>query len=110
MKPCRLAQRLGLSVLLVATIVVSSRGQSHFPLPPEAADKQNTIGDSKPAPHTPRVDAAQLQREARELLELAQTIPVDVQHVNQGLLPKDTVQKLKRIERLSKHLRGELTP
>jgi hypothetical protein len=110
MKPCRLAHSLGLSILLAATFVVPGRGQSHFPAPPEAADKQNTLGDSKPAPHPPRIDALQLQREARELLELAQTIPVDMQHVNQGLLPKDTVEKLKRIEKLSKHLRGELHP
>ena len=30
--------------------------------------------------------------------------------VNHGLLPRDTLQKLKRIEKLSKHLRSELLP
>jgi hypothetical protein len=30
--------------------------------------------------------------------------------VSRGLLPKDTVEKLKRIEKLSKRLRGELNP
>jgi hypothetical protein len=31
-----------------------------------------------------------------------------MQHLEQGLLPKNTLEKLKRIENLSKHLRGEL--
>jgi len=30
--------------------------------------------------------------------------------VNQGLLPKDASQKLKRIEKLAKPLRSEMTP
>jgi len=29
--------------------------------------------------------------------------------VNRGLLPKDVLEKLKRVEKLSKHLRSELT-
>ncbi len=110
MKPCRLSFSVLFLTLLVSSLVGPSEAQSHFPVPPEAADKQNTVGGSKPAFRAPRVDALQLQREARELLELAQTIPVDMQHINQGLLPKDTVEKLKRIEKLSKHLRGELNP
>jgi len=110
MKPIRIAFCGRLLTLLFLVLVSFGDAQSHFPLPPEAADKQNTVGDSKPALRAPRVDALQLQREARELLELAQTIPVDMQHINQGLLPKDTVEKLKRIEKLSKRLRGELNP
>jgi hypothetical protein len=55
-----------------------------------------------------RIDPDRLQREAKELLELSQALQPDMQHVKQGLLPKDTVQKLKRIENLSKHLRDEL--
>jgi hypothetical protein len=30
--------------------------------------------------------------------------------LSQGKLPKDFAEKLKRIEKLSKHLRGELAP
>lgn len=110
MKPFRLAFSVQRFTLLLSFLVVCSGAQSHFPTPPEAADKQNTMGESKPALHAPRIDALQLQREAKELLELAQTIPADMQHINQGLLAKDTVEKLKRIEKLSKHLRGELNP
>ena len=55
-------------------------------------------------------DPAQLQREARELLELSQSLQLDIESVNRGLHPKDTIEKLKRIQRLAKHLRGEIEP
>ena len=55
-----------------------------------------------------RIDTAQLQREAEELSSLAQSIPPDIGSVAKGALPKDVLEKLKRIEKLSKHLRSEL--
>jgi hypothetical protein len=76
---------------------------------PQADDRFDTILQmhSKAATAT-RIDPNQLQREARELLELSQSLQPDMQHLQQGLLPKNTLEKLKRIENLSKHLRGEL--
>ena len=76
---------------------------------PQADDRFDTILQmhSKAATAT-RIDPNQLQREARELLELSQSLQPDMQHLEQGLLPKNTLEKLKRIENLSKHLRGEL--
>ena len=55
------------------------------------------------------LDMLGLQRDAQELAELSASIPADVKRVNRGLLPKDLVEKLKRVEKLSKHLRSELT-
>lgn len=57
-----------------------------------------------------KLDAAQLQSEARELLELSQSLQSDIESVNHGVLPKDTIEKLKRIQKLAKHLRGEIEP
>ena len=57
-----------------------------------------------------KLDPEQLQREARELLELSQSLQGDIESLNHGLYPKDTVGKLKRIEKLAKHLRGEIAP
>jgi hypothetical protein len=58
---------------------------------------------TKPAP-------VRLQREAQELLELSQSLQPDIESVNHGILPKDTIEKLRHIEKVAKHLRGELTP
>jgi len=57
-----------------------------------------------------RIDTIQLQREADELSSLAQSIPTDISSVARGALPKDVLEKLKRIEKLSKRLRGEIGP
>jgi hypothetical protein len=64
------------------------------------------------APPPPRrnIDTVKLRAEANELAELARSVPSQVDEVYQGKLPKDFADKLKRIEKLSKHLRGELVP
>jgi hypothetical protein len=56
----------------------------------------------------PHVDLVKLQQEADDLARTAQTIPTDVAGVRQGTLPKDIIEKLRRIEKLSKRLRSEL--
>jgi hypothetical protein len=55
------------------------------------------------------VDSAQLQRDAKELASLAQLIPSEVEQVEKGRLPKDLDEQLKRIEKLSKQLRREIS-
>jgi hypothetical protein len=55
-----------------------------------------------------KIDLAKVGQEAEELAKIAQTIPPDVASIQNGMLPKDVLQKLKQIEKLSKHLRSEL--
>jgi hypothetical protein len=59
-----------------------------------------------PAPRT--LDPAKLRAEANELVKLAQSLPPDINQVAQR--KKDIADKLKRMEKLSKHMRGELVP
>src|SRR5215469_12369373 len=101
---------LVVSVLLLCALPARAQGRG-WPQPPEPAEKSQVT--SKPATtpeQKPRLDTVELQREARELSDLATTVPADMMHVSHGLLPKDTIDKLKRIEKLSKHLRGEINP
>jgi len=56
-----------------------------------------------------RLDLAKFRQDADELVRIAQTIPSDVASIQRGLLPKDMVEKLKQIEKLSKHLRNQLS-
>ena len=104
-----LALYLLLPTVIVVTLAFAQR-PSNWPHPPEAADK--SVSRAGVPDVTPRFkgDRVQLQREARELLELSQSLQPDIDSVNHGLLPKDTLEKLKRIEKLSKHLRSELGP
>jgi hypothetical protein len=101
--------RRTLILLFASILVLPAVAQSHFPLPPESADKSPTTSSKEAAPRF-KIDPLQLEREARELQELSQSIPADISRANQGLMPKDTIEKLKQIEKLAKHLRSELNP
>ncbi|HEX3818784.1 MAG TPA: hypothetical protein VHW45_00540 [Candidatus Sulfotelmatobacter sp.] len=82
-----------------------------IPPPPPSMDPEHgkaaPEGTKLPQHH---LDLVKLQQEAEDLARTAQTIPADVAGVRQGTLPKDTIEKLKRIEKLSKRLRSELNP
>lgn len=73
--------------------------------------KNQLPGDqaSSQAQNKPAVDVVRLRRDAQELADLSASIHADVDRANRGLLSKDLVDKLKRVEKLSKQLRSELT-
>ena len=79
------------------------------PPPPMDRDQGKTAPD-EPKVQQRHIDLLKLQQQADDLARTAQTIPGDVAGVRQGTLPKDIVEKLKRIEKLSKQLRSELNP
>ena len=56
------------------------------------------------------VDFAKLKSDADELVILSQSIHSGVDDVGKGMLPKDLIEKLKQMEKLSKRLRNELAP
>ncbi len=56
-----------------------------------------------------KIDPQKLRAQADELSKLAQSVPADVDQTANGVLPKDLSEKLKRIEKLAKQLRGEIT-
>lgn len=96
-------------VFVAPAVPQAARG--HMPTPPPPMDKPDpTSGDQQTLNASRHIDLLKLQQEADELARTAQTIPVDVSSVRQGKLPKDVIQKLKQIEKLSKHLRGQLAP
>ena len=61
-------------------------------------------------PRPQKINFAQLQQDAFDLAQLAQYIANDVDDAAHGKLAKDLSNRLKRIEKLSKHLRNQLTP
>jgi len=62
----------------------------------------------KPHAGERRADAAQINRDAAELVKLANEIPPAVELANKGVVSKALNDRLKRIEKLSKQLRREL--
>ena len=56
-----------------------------------------------------RLAGGELQKNARELGELCAVLPKDMDAVKQGTVPKETIERLKRVEKLSKRVREQLT-
>jgi hypothetical protein len=94
---------LGMGVLLIA---VSLPGQNVNPMHPEEISVQK---HASPDDLRARAAKIQLQKDARELSELCAAMPGDLDSVKQGLMSKDVLEKLKRMEKLSKHVRELLT-
>ena len=95
---------LWLGVLL---LVLPVQSQNVNPAHPEEINVQKRLS---PEGIRARASNLQLQKDAKELADLCASIPADMDGVKQGLLPKDVVEKLKRVEKLSKKVRQELTP
>ena len=102
---------LSLPILLSVLSATSPQQKPKYPSPPPplSAAPESTA-PAKPTTLRKHLDLIQLQNEADDLARTAQTIPTDVGSVRKGMLPKDMIQKLKQIEKLSKRLRSELNP
>jgi hypothetical protein len=99
-------------VVILPSLVPLSEPQSR-PIPPgvRQADKAEAQTEKNiPPPQTApiKIDLAQLSAEADELSKMSQTVPADAASIRNGLLPKDFAQKLKRIEKLAKHMRSQI--
>ena len=105
------ALTLTLGLLLTGILLaVAQHSHSNYPTPPEPAQRTTQPSPASATRSQMPADPVQLQREAREMLDLSQSVLYDIDSVSHGLLPKDLNDKLKRIEKLSKHLRREVGP
>ncbi len=97
--------------LVVFCLVPGTSGKQGRPIPPgiREADKQTNKPLDPPLVGIPVPDPAKLKQEADELAQLSAGVPSDLARVAHGQLPKDLAVKLKRIEKLAKHLRNELS-
>jgi hypothetical protein len=55
------------------------------------------------------VDVTQLKNEAKELTNLSNELPAQMEQIGNGRLPKELIENLKKIEKLAKHIRGEVS-
>jgi hypothetical protein len=108
-----------LAILLLAQPTVPQTAQTPVPTGIPVPTGQRTAEEAEsraeqniPAPQQPKktIDIAKLQQDANELATLAASIPPAVSQTNHGVIPRDLVDKLKHIEKLAKHLRGEINP
>ena len=94
---------LVLGVLVAAVSLRSQNVNPNYPVEIQA-QKHDSPDDIRT-----RVSNLELQKNAKELGELCAALPSDMDGVKQGLLPKDVLEKLKRVEKLSKRVREQLS-
>jgi hypothetical protein len=75
--------------------------------------RERTLAQRIEAPQQQRapvrqVDVAQLRHDAEELARLGQAIQSQIREAERGAVPKDLGENLRKIQKLSKRLRGEL--
>ena len=102
-----------LTLSVVLSLGLPCGAQSSRPVPAGMRHAQELEAQNErpfPPPGSVRSSAntLALQRDADHLAELAASVPGGVLNVSKGMLDKDLLQKLKQIEKLSKHLRSEL--
>jgi len=95
-------------------LLPETSGRQGRPIPPgiREANKQTNKPLDPPlvGASAPVLDPAKLKQEADELAQLSAGVPSDLERVAKGQLPKDLADKLKRIEKLARNLRNQLTP
>jgi hypothetical protein len=79
--------------------------QNVNPMHPEEIHAQKS---TSPDDMRARVANLQLQKDATELSDLCASVPHDMDGVKQGLMAHDLVDKLKRLEKISKRVREQL--
>jgi len=101
-----------LVAIVMTLVVIAASSPQRRPTAPGIREGEAQINKPLEPPLSPKKhspNAAQLKREADELARLSASIPDQVALVAKGLLPKDLTDQLKRIEKLSKHLRSEIS-
>jgi hypothetical protein len=103
---------LAVVLLLTALCVIpTTTAKQARPSPPGLRDAQTQSNKplEPPLEAKPRsLNPAKLKQEADELAQLSAEVPSDVRRLAQGQLQKDLADKLKRIEKLAKHLHSEI--
>ena len=106
---------LWLVVFLALPLSAAAQGTSRQ-IPPGQVQAGRTINDQSTSVEPPmemrskRIDVQAVKQEADELRKLADALPAQIDQVAGNQLPKDLADNLKKIERLAKHLRSEVTP
>jgi hypothetical protein len=97
--------------LFVPSVAVSQSGGHAKPPGITTADTMANAPLEAPATSSVRqVNIDQVNAETQELRRLADGLPPQIDQVAKGQLPKDLADNLKKIEKLAKHIRGEVTP
>jgi len=92
--------------LFLAFSLLPAAGQNVNPANPVEIQAQKHVS---PEEMRARLASVEFHKDAKELSELCATVPKDMDGVRQGMVAKDVIERLKRLEKLSKRVREQLT-
>ena len=102
------------SVLLLFFLAfpLSSSESVAAPARPTQVRSSVQSGASDPTHQTTRhvVNIIEVRQDAKDLASIADSIPAQVEQIAKGQLPASLAENLRKIERLSKHIRTEVAP
>jgi hypothetical protein len=102
------------AVILLSLFPVTTTPQMGGHAKPSGIPAGDTLANQQiepPMKAGPRqINIDQVNSETQELRRLADGLPAQMDQVTKGQLPKDLGDNLKRIEKLAKHLHGEIIP
>jgi hypothetical protein len=101
------------SLLLFVSFVLPVYAFSQHSKPPgiAAIDSNANAPIERPVENrSKQINVQQVKQEAEELRTLANALPAQIEQATSNQLPKDLSDNLKKIEKLAKHLRSEVTP
>lgn len=91
---------------LCITLPLPAFGQGVNPAYPIEIQAQK---HASPEEMRERLASVALQKDAKELTNLCGTVGKDMDGIKAGVLSKDTIDRLKQLEKLSKRVREQLT-
>ncbi len=97
-------------LLLFPTATIPQGGHARPPGIATADAAANSPMEAPAKPGMKQMNVEQVNAETQELQKLANALPPQIDQVTKGQMPKDLPENLKRIERLAKHLRSEVSP
>ncbi len=97
-------------LLLPNPMVSQSGGRAKSPGIATADTMANQPLEAPLESRSHQINFDQVNAETQELRRLADGLPLQIDQVTKGQIPKDLGENLKRIEKLAKHLRSEITP
>jgi hypothetical protein len=107
--------KISATFIVLLLVASPSLAQTTRTIPPglleaQKADDRAQQNEIPPQTQRPGPDLVKLRHDADELALLAQSIPQDVDQTAKGILRGDLSARLKKIEKLAKQLRSQLTP
>jgi hypothetical protein len=110
MRRVYLSACLLLVICLAAAIKLDGQGRSLIP-GLHKGEQEIERGVDPPAFQAKRqLDGQALSRDAAELARLSSIVPGQIEELKAGKLHRDLADELKRIEKLARHLRSEVSP